>query len=265
MEYPKWIEKAEELYKQSISFAKIGEELKVDRKLVSYYLQKKGYEPNHKYITKNYVIQKTQKAVDANSFENIDSEEKAYWLGFLMADGCVFEKRNSIELSLKEEDLEHLKKFKRFMKSEHKISKKIKHGKYVGYRITITNKKIKKDLINNECIPNKTKNMKFPNIEKNLYNHFIRGYFDGDGSIVKHSTAKISLEILGHKEFLSEIANFFGVEGHVYSFNHSSISRFMIAGKKANEIMKCLYKDSTIHLERKYNKYLQLAVLFQPS
>lgn len=49
------------------------------------------------------------------NFEKIDNEEKAYWLGFLYADGNVSLKEDKIELSLAEKDLNHIKKFKNFI------------------------------------------------------------------------------------------------------------------------------------------------------
>ena len=56
-----------------------------------------------------------------NYFKIIDSEEKAYWLGFLYADGCITRfyrneklKSMSLELTLQSNDIEHLKKFLKF-------------------------------------------------------------------------------------------------------------------------------------------------------
>ena len=56
-------------------------------------------------------------------FENIDTPEKAYWLGFIAADGCVYvrEKNATIRIAIKSSDKEHLEKFKKFMESDVKI------------------------------------------------------------------------------------------------------------------------------------------------
>lgn len=261
--FPIWIEKAEDLYNKNYSFTKIGEILKVNRKLISYYLQLKGYEPNHKYMPKTKVIQKTQKNVNHNIFNNLDSEEKAYWLGMLMADGAIGSSRPTIELCLKEEDYEHIVKFKTFLESEHKIGVKTKYCKktnkvYKSYRLGIRSESIKKDLIKYGCIPNKTKILEFPNIEPTLINHFIRGYLDGDGCIRKGSTSDATIEILGTNSFLEGITKHFEIDGHIYNFNHSDIKRFVVSGKKAKEILNLLYKDANIYLDRKYKKYLDI-------
>lgn len=93
MDYPIWINEAEELYKRNKSFTEIGKDLKVNRKLVSFYLKAKGYKPNHKFTPKTKVRQKTQKSINENIFEKVNNSDKAYWLGFLYADGCVYEKK----------------------------------------------------------------------------------------------------------------------------------------------------------------------------
>ena len=255
---PNWIEKAENLYKQQLSFTEIGRRLNVDRKKVSYYLQKLGYKPNHKFMPKTEVIQKNKIFINDNYFEVIDTEHKAYWLGFLYADGYISETKNNIELSLKESDLEHLKLFQKDLESKHELKKKIKDNCYISYRLSFNSKKMKQDLIKKGCIPNKSLVLKFPNIEQvpqELIPHFIRGYFDGDGCITKHATSSISLEILGTEELLKGICDYFNIKGHIYTFNHSSVKRFMIAGNEAIKILDCLYKDSTIHLNRKFDKF----------
>ena len=56
------------------------------------------------------------------NFEIIDTEEKAYWLGFLYADGSVSSTDNRIELGLAEKDLNHIEKFKEFIGVPNKIS-----------------------------------------------------------------------------------------------------------------------------------------------
>lgn len=262
IKYPAWIKYAEDLYKLNYSFAKIGERLNINRKLVSYYLQKRGYIPNHKFMPKTRVIEKTQKKIDEKIFEKIDTEEKAYWLGFLYADGCVGEKRNRIELALQEQDYDHIIKYKNFLKSEHKIGIKIKNGIYKSYRLGFNNVKIKQDLIALGCLPQKTKQLQFPTNEQvpyNLVKHFIRGYLDADGCIRKGTTTYINIELLGYESMLKPIVAFFNLEGHIYRFNHSDVKRFIIGGSKAQEILDILYKDATIYLDRKYKKYLELS------
>lgn len=265
--FPKWIDKAIELRKNGLSYAKIADQINADRKKVSYYLKEKGYGPNLKYVRLNQK-QPNKKYVNENIFENIDTEEKAYWLGFMFADGCINRTSDRIELSLKEEDYDHIKKFKNFLESEHSIGKKsktIKDKTYISYRLGITNKKLKQDLISHGCVPNKTKILKFPKLKKEFIKHFIRGYLDGDGCITSHISSKVSLEILGTKEFLIEILKYYNVSTnkYIYGFKHSDINRLVLTGKKAFNIIEDLYKDSNIYLDRKFNLYNKFAPLFR--
>lgn len=266
--FPIWINSAIELRENGLSYAKIGEVLNVDRKKVSYYLQEKGYCPSKNYKKPNKQNQPNKKYVNETIFENIDTEEKAYWLGFMYADGCVARTSNRIELSLKESDYNHLIKFKNFLESEHVIGKKIKTIKdktYISYRLGITSEKMKNDLIKHGCIPNKTKKLIFPKLDKKLIKHFIRGYLDGDGCITHQATSKLSLEILGTESFLRSILNYYNFpkDKYIYKFKHSDIKRLMLSGKNAFKVIDDLYKDSNIYLDRKFKLYNKFAPLFR--
>ena len=122
---------------------------------------------------------------DEHKFEKIDTEEKAYWLGFLDADGCIHNGRNydyGIELGLQEQDYSHLVKFKDFIEKDNKICYREKIN---SYRYQFKNKTMNKDLINLGCVPHKSLILKFPDedqVPDNFLIPFIRGYFDGDGS-----------------------------------------------------------------------------------
>ena len=93
------------------------------------------------------------------NFEKIDTEEKAYWLGFLYADGSVGSKEDKIELGLAEKDLKHIEKFKTFMNINNKISYR---EKTKSYRMSFRSAQCKQDLINKGCVPKKIIDFKFP-------------------------------------------------------------------------------------------------------
>ena len=133
-----------------------------------------------------------------NYFDTIDTEEKAYWLGFLFADGNlsvpsyttkegkIKNGRYKISLELKAEDIEHLKKFAKAIDYE----KEIKTVKCSGYddttkrcRLMFNNKHMWNTLNNLGCTPRKSLTLQFPNISEKLEIPFIRGYFDGDGCL----------------------------------------------------------------------------------
>ena len=54
-------------------------------------------------------------------FDTIDSEEKAYWLGFIYADGWISDANNCFTLTLQQRDVEHLLKFNEFIANKNSI------------------------------------------------------------------------------------------------------------------------------------------------
>ena len=123
MERPEWLNQAIDLYtNQNMTFSAIGQIIGVSRKTVGKYLNKAGYESNPKYSRKinSNKLRKYDYSVCDHIFDNIDTEEKAYWLGFLYADGYVSEFNSTIELSLEEKDLQHLERFRSFLGLESK-------------------------------------------------------------------------------------------------------------------------------------------------
>lgn len=119
-----------------------------------------------------------------NYFEKIDTEDKAYFLGFIFADGCIIydpsKYRYKIEIKLHPKDRHILESLIKFIEGEMKIW-------YDNNRemcqVSISGKKFVSDLIKLGLTPNKTFNLEYPKISEKLEKHFLRGYFDGDGCI----------------------------------------------------------------------------------
>lgn len=201
-------------------------------------------------------------------FDTIDNEEKAYWLGFLYADGCVSYNApiNSyyIGVALKSTDVEHLKKFKDFLQDTRegaiRISTRTFNGKEFeacGYRIF--NEHLAKTLINLGCTIRKSLTLTFPDSsvfkKPNLVFDFIRGYTDGDGSLT-HNMKSPRISILGTNEFLTEVIKYLPQFNKVYK----SGNQFVVSttGIKAKIIANKLYGHATIYLDRKYEKFKAL-------
>ena len=206
-------------------------------------------------------------------FEKIDSSNKAYWLGFLYADGCIVtdkRKNNSkhLELSLCKKDSEHLKKFLHCLNSDAKVHfKKSKYGnkEYESCRINIYSTKMCEDLTRLGCIPRKTYSLKFPDDEivpKSFLKDFLRGFFDGDGCI-NISNNTIKLNISGTLEMLQEIGNYLVEHNIVISVptlskdkRRCSLYQLWIYGiDNVKGVLDYLYKDSLMFLNRKFDLY----------
>lgn len=204
-----------------------------------------------------------KKKINSNFFEVIDTEEKAYWLGFLTADGYV-SNGNNIELALAEVDKEHVEKFKKSIESEHAISKKtstLNGSTFHSYRISIKDTQIANDLRMYGLTNNKSYDAYIPieNIPKELMRHYIRGLFDGDGSIYQGANGLNISIVSGSFQMKDDITNIikeylnldlsFRISRNLYEVR-------LFSRKNVQTFLEWLYKDSTIYLNRKHNKFL---------
>lgn len=201
-------------------------------------------------------------------FENIDTEEKAYWIGFLYADGYVrYTKRNGGELRLKlsAKDVDHLLKFRNTINSNSKFTYSTSKVKYNGiYSISdsvcfsIYSKKIVDDLHKHGCVNAKTNLIRFPKLDDTLKYHFIRGYFDGDGSIhkIKNRPNSFYVNIVSNKLFIEDLYNILGY-GKIINYKNYSILYFR-KNKYVKNFRDILYKISNIYLDRKKDIFDQI-------
>jgi len=125
-----------------------------------------------------------RKKFNEDYFEVIDTPEKAYFLGFIFADGCLInnpkEYRYKLVIKIHNKDEDMLKRFISLLDSEVEIWRsKNRDISEVGF----SSKKMINDLKNLGIHQNKTYTIEYPKIDEKLEKHFLRGYFDGDGCI----------------------------------------------------------------------------------
>ncbi len=199
-----------------------------------------------------------------NFFETIDAEEKAYWLGYITADGCVFTGFQKSNLSITSKDFEHLEKWRQAIKCILPIKTIVISGKDYG-RVDTSNKKLITDLSKYGIIQNKTYNLIYPYnlIPEDYVNHYIRGYFDGDGCIFKNMrnnivTPRITFvgASLPYLEGLKQILKIDNKICPVLNTKHYNI--YIGKCEEVIRIMDWLYKKATIFLDRKKEKYLEI-------
>lgn len=221
------------------SLTQIAKELGVNRLTVAARLKEAG-------------LSKESVKFNHDFFEIINSEEKAYWLGFIMADGCVSKTHGSkVVIKLAKKDGHHLKKWHTTIDSNLNI-----HWMQSGVQSQHYSSKMCADLIILGCTPKKTLTLKFPNLNKLLYRHFIRGYFDGDGcaDMRKHQkTPQLRLSFVGTERFLTKLKSILKLNNKLQPTgnNKSAFSLQICGNKKAKKIANWMYKDATIFLERK--------------
>ena len=202
-----------------------------------------------------------------NELKNIDSQDKAYLLRLFYSDGCIFKKKGSYFASivLHEND----KYLLELLILKFPFFKLAKHDKN-SWCIKCTKKAIVEDLLSNGMYFRKsTENkefLKMPNLDKELLHHFIRGYFDGDGSVYKQKQGNTKMEIggTGYNIITNMIkilydnkitVNFTckyagtGLRTHDYYVLYTS------SDKTSKQFANYIYKDcGDLFLKRKYDK-----------
>lgn len=247
-----------ELYSSGLGCYKIAEKYKCSSSSINNLLKKNGV-----YTKKNPNDYRKFK-FNENYFEKIDSENKAYFLGLIYSDGCI--SRTTLRISLQDNDGYILDKLLKDVGSNSKLYniKKRKNTHQNQKLIVLSSKKMIHDLEKLGVSPKKSLVLEFPNkkqVPEEHFNHFIRGVFDGDGSVFSYERTingkkyiESGVSIISSNDFIFQLYNHLNY-GRIYHTNHNKNS--FISFKEKNEIEKILdylYRDSTIFLKRKYEK-----------
>ena len=210
-------------------------------------------------------------------FEVIDTEAKAYFLGFIYADGCINKtdntqtSENRLIINISAKDIEIQYKFAEAINYKNpKINTYIPKGTYATNpmcRMQLNSKKLVSDLKKHGITSNKTNKISFPStIPEHLINHFIRGFFDGDGCFTCTNKSN-SFAIIGLKEILIPIQNILidkcnASQTKLRRYNNRpNIEIYdLVYGGKNNiiSIGNYMYNNATIYLQRKYDKFSQI-------
>lgn len=226
-------------------------------------------------LLKSY--QSFKKELNSDYFEYIDTEEKAYWLGFICADGCVSWNKSTnsymFKISLQRSDEDFLRKFIYAINGNFDLKLKTAHVKfndiYKDYdicEVSFRDKKMTSDLLK-YFSTNKTEYLRIPKeIPTELIRHFIRGFSDGDGCFYCNLNKKDkSYEIVGKcYDILFDIKSELERNGIYSKIYRKRKTNWKLGIYQINEIIKLqsyLYKDATIFMERKYTKSQEILKL----
>lgn len=231
----------------------------------------------HFELNDEQTIKRRKFSLNDNYFTQIDTLEKAYWLGFLYADGYITTQTHNIGISLQIADKEHLNKFKNAINFTGEVKTYKQTSGYMRKenieplycRLSFSSKIMKKHLIELGMLENKTLILKFPNsnqVPEYLLSHFIRGFMYGNGSITHaymRNTSKktYALKFCGTQEILNGIQDFFGTNIKLTTYKNRNAYNLDYGGnQQILRLLNIIYKDATknIYLDRKYNKYKQI-------
>ena len=214
------------------------------------------------YKVKNITWRKNE---NINYFNVINSHEKAYFLGFIYADGSISSNINTnnktFNFTLQLQDKYILDKLHNNMNLKTKI---IIHKN--SAKLHVYNQELYNDLINLGIKEDKShKDFLFPNIDEKYIPSFILGYFDGDGCISLKSNNNASVSITCNSEiFLLNMKKYLDKENiKCYIRKIKKIKNYLyvlyVSGKENHiKFKNYIYKDSNIFLIRKHNKFLTL-------
>jgi len=209
----------------------------------------------------------------------------AYLLGLIYADGTIKDVRISSRtcyIAVSSNDLDLLEQVRKVLSSTHKIytrkSRMVKFSDHkiykcsTSYILRVGNKMIYQDLVNLGLTPRKSLKIQLPDVPVEYFNFFLRGYFDGDGSlyVTKNRSAKCGkswgLNLLGSRTLLESFVNWTCSQGLLGSRptlhrTRPNSKTFEVKIRKKSEVYnvaKTLYEGSTVYLDRKMERYLQL-------
>ena len=174
----------------------------------------------HNIHVRTHRESKFQYPFNENYFDNIDTPDKAYFLGFIYADGFIIKNhekgRGHDILGITLAETEPLEKINRYIECDKPIFSFIQDGYKEDsqkYRLIFPSDHLVKSLEKWGCTERKTFTIKFPTfLPEDLVHHFIRGYFDGDGSVFRHIVKNngkeynnLGVTICGTESFLTDL------------------------------------------------------------
>lgn len=224
--------------------------IKTDVKMRSISESKRQYKRNSRY------------------FNLIDTSEKAYWLGFLYADGYNDEQHGAISLSLKADDKNHVQKFIDAIDYESNVKISLvnlnyRDAPYEKASVYLRDAEMSNDLARLGCIQNKSLKLFFPDIDNNLLPDFIRGYFDGDGCICKTKNG-YAISFVGTFSMIQGIKQHLNLKNKILT--RKNVFTLSIGSKiEIENFINMIYNNPSIYLDRKYEKIRECKKFYEQS
>lgn len=258
----------EDYTKNNMSLRTMEKKYKIQRRKLSQKLEELGVKKtkgNHyRYYFHNY-----------DYFEVINTHDKAYFLGLMMADGFISDNskiygQDSFGILLNIDDLHILESFKKHIEATNEIKIYVQHGGFSSKKseyckLLMKSQKTVDDLIDKGVIKQKTLTKEFPDkskVPEEFIYSYLRGYMDGNGCIglrkTKTQGIKGELSFTTSEKFALGLKEF--GECNVFKDKRANAWRVDFYNKSSKEILDRMYENSTeeTRLKRKYDKYLKI-------
>lgn len=253
------------LYKNGMSTVELGKMYNFNHHVIEHILDLHNIpRRNNSECHRTYTIKE-------DYFDKVDDQNKAYILGFFYADGCNSMSKNTIHMSLQEDDFEILEKIRIEIGSNRELEyidntkKSVKDGfNYKNqYRLAVFNKHWCDRLSELGMVSAKSLVIQFPYfLDESLYPHFIRGVMDGDGCIYKQDKVYV-VTITSTKQFCEKLQKIVYQELGIPSkleeaSNKNGITYVWKINRKADnkKFLDWLYEDAEMYMKRKHDIYL---------
>jgi hypothetical protein len=203
-------------------------------------------------------------SLDESYLDEIDCPEKAYFLGFFCADGYHDARNRCIRMKLAEKDKHILETFSLMFNSNKPLYLYKRTDGQNQYELALASGKLSNRLIELGIPLKKTHELEFPEYISSQYmRDFLRGYFDGDGTIGVYGANKTSFSILGTEKFCVALKDYWQKELDIHcsiikypqKYKGSTVVLAISGNKQISKVLDYLYANSHVYLDRKMRKY----------
>ena len=254
-----------EMYCNRITTDEIGAQYNISRDSVYNLFEKYNLQ------IREFADSRREYNLNVHYFDEINTPNKAYILGLLYADGCNKRSKYQIDLSLQECDKHILEDISKEIETDKPLQFKPYKDKNPNhkdqYKLSITNKHVSDVLCEIGMVNAKSLVLEFPeSLNEELYPHFIRGYFDGDGCLYLGKNGRNpEVSIVSTIMFIEKVKDILdeklGISMKIKSQKqYKPVTKIgLITGRnKIALFLNWIYQDADLKLNRKYQKYLQL-------
>ena len=272
---------------QEANSSKIREEIE-EKIIYNYCVLKKGLIPSGQpYGASQFIVERILKehgirkrtyaeskdilrkyTVNDNYFKT-QTHNMAYIMGLIAADGNIAKKENRIEIFLNKKDIEILEKINKEIENSRPVKiYKRSDGRDDMAKIWINSSTMKKDLAHYNIVPAKTFILKPPEfLDKQYVISYIRGYFDGDGSIFLSNNNPIWRIGSASRPIIEWMRTYLAEEygiinNKIYNEKDAENNDFYVlqysSKNKINKLYNALYASGGLYLQRKYDRFTQL-------
>ena len=255
-------------YLDGMAIKDLAEKYDRSHQSIGQFLRRQGIE------TEKRIQTKSPYTLDEHWLDELDCEEKFYFLGYFYADGGNSVDRNQIRIKLNIQDKYMLETFRNWFKSNRPLLPLDKNGEICTYKgckeLDLTSEYLCKRLAELGAPETKSAILQFPAfIPDKFMSHFIRGYFDGDGNICifgnnKNKELRANITITSSNYFIDGlykyILNTLEIDSRVDDCEGKVYKRLQIEkNKEVKKFLDWMYKDATVYLTRKYNDYIKFS------